>query len=746
MATPTPNPRPPASDIPITADGSDNFMYGMDSYSSPFKLIEGEYQSGMNVVNRGGFVQTRPGSESLYQLPPGLIQGCTIFHPSNQVTYQVFAVSGSIYVSQEPFQTFTKLANIQFNPYSKFIAWASCIQSTTYDNTGTIQTLATPQNVLIMQDGNTRAAFWDGTNNGHINPTVSPGTPQSVSITAASNASPIVLTLQTPLIASQDEQVTVSGIAGNTAANGMWTITIIDATHVSLNGSTGNGSTTGTGVLGTLVTNPVATGAVATIEGFDGTPIGLWMVWSNNRLWVSRGTQVFASDIGNPLKFTEGQYLANVRYFVLPGDECTGAIETPDRTGVIFFTSEMGVFFQSSIQDRTQWNTTTNFQYNIFPNIGCVSPRSLVQQHGLLWWFSQRGLVSQNTALNVNVTSRVDVQDNEMIQSKANLSYDLSGVCGSFIENYLFHAVPNGDILNTRLHVLDQAPFDGKMDYWRLNSWNSYWTGWRPVEFCRYIVGTKERVFCVSNDYDGVGRMWELFRSDQTDNGIPITCFMITKTHIFGNRDYKKFRYIEVEMNAIRAETAVMVGVAGIKGTYQPVLVKDINAMVGQIYSDGQYGYGGQMIAGSQAQTRVIRSQDGSNPSDCNSACIESQDHRGLIDKGFSAIICWSGIAGVSSYRIFVQNEPIPYQGTCEQDETSEILLLNQDGCGSNSLFSTSMPFPQYCTTCSYVQDDTNGNPVSATVTQASFINQQDADRKALATAMWYVENQLGQT
>ena len=816
MADAKPTPRNPlqSADIPVQADGDDSFQLGIDSYTVPYKLLAGEYHMAMNVVNRSGVIMTRPGSRSMLDAPVGNAQGCTFFSPTGELPYLVFAVSGKIYVSPEPFTEYYQLQGLQFNPYSKFVTWATCVQSTSYDDTGSLYSLATPKNILMIQDGATRAGYWDGTVSAHINPTKTPANAVSVDIIGATNATPIVLTLASGIVLGTGEQVTVSGVAGNTAANGTWTVTVIDSTHLSLTGSSGNGafsqSTYGviqasnttpilvelqngipgivtgstvniSGVEGNtaangewpitvvdsnhfylfgssgngtytsggqavpvpiLTTAPTATGAIATIPGYDGTPIGLWMVWSNNRLWVSRNNQVFASDIGNPLKFTEQQYISEIASFLLP-DGCTGAIETPDLSGVVFFTKNVGVFLQSSNQNRSTWNSTQNFQYNIFPNVGCVAGKSAIQQHGLLWWFSPKGLVSQNQALNINVTSRLDVADNEMIESKANLSWDLSCVCGSYIENYLFHAVPWGSNLNTRIHVLDQAPFDGKMDFWRLNSWNSYWEGWRPVEFARGIIGSRERVFCLSQDYDGVNRVWELFRDERYDNGVPITSYVVTKTHIFGNRDYKRFRFLEVEMTGVQGQVAVMTAVAGLKGTYQPVMTKDINAIVGQMYSDKQLSQSLISILGSQPQTRVVRSLDSSDPSCCNAACFEAPDFRGLIDKGLSALIVWSGVAGINAYRIFAQNYPIPYQGTCEDDETGQLNLKNQDGCSSESLVGTCQPFPQYFSTCTYTELDDSGNPVSNTATASSVISQIDADRKALATAKWYVEDQI---
>jgi hypothetical protein len=68
----------------------------------------------------------------------------------------------------------------------------------------------------------------------------------SPSITAASNASPIQLTLNGHGLTTGDK-VEVRHVGGNTAANGIWTITRIDSNNVTLDGSTGNAAYTSGG-------------------------------------------------------------------------------------------------------------------------------------------------------------------------------------------------------------------------------------------------------------------------------------------------------------------------------------------------------------------------------------------------------------------------------------------------------------------------------------------------------------------
>jgi hypothetical protein len=69
----------------------------------------------------------------------------------------------------------------------------------------------------------------------------------SVPITGASNVSPIVVSTSSPTGLQTGDVVTIAGALGNTAANGQFTITVVNATSFTLNGSTGNGAWTGGG-------------------------------------------------------------------------------------------------------------------------------------------------------------------------------------------------------------------------------------------------------------------------------------------------------------------------------------------------------------------------------------------------------------------------------------------------------------------------------------------------------------------
>jgi hypothetical protein len=627
----------------------------LDSFTLPDKLSPGEYISGMNVTARGGVVQTRPGSATLLSIPGENIQGFTLFTPANGVPHQVIAIDGYVYVSAAPFSEYRRLPDVRFSNTSKFVVFESCLKSTDYTADGELIFVSKPYNVLMMQDGVTRAAFWDGSTSRHLNPT--PGTLSD--------------------------------------ANGE---------HI-------------------------------TQVGLDETFIGLCMKWSGNRLWVSRDGMLFASDIGNPLKFTEAQYINEGRAFYLPG-ECTGMIETPEQDGLIVFTIDNGTLFQTSIQDRTKWLETPNFQKIVFSNIGCAAPLSLVKQYGLIWWFSPMGLINSDQAFSLNRSSRIDIQDNEMMCSKSNIGPDISGICACSYENYLLCSVPSGDVYNRHTWCLDQAVFEGP-----LNAWNSYWTGWRPVQWAVGNVNGVQRVFFASKDYNGCLKIWEANLPDRTDNGAPITCFAQFRQNDFGRpNQLKRFTYAELNLQEVLGDVSVMVAVGGRKGGYTRILTKEIAATEGAIYGDTIYDINSCMY-GHRPQTRIIRTQENVEPTRCNKGGIEGL-HPNDVDLTFGLLVVWSGRMGVAGY--LAQSVVFEDQaaGNCEDDEVNPN-SLSENGCADKDYFINTCAFPIINGSASaeaYCQAE--GGNISAVGTATSIISQADADRKAYWAAYIEAEQQ----
>jgi hypothetical protein len=71
----------------------------------------------------------------------------------------------------------------------------------------------------------------------------------TIAIAGASNTSPIAITTTTPNDLETGMQVTISGVVGNTAANGTFSVTVTGPTTFTLDGSSGNGVWTNGGVV-----------------------------------------------------------------------------------------------------------------------------------------------------------------------------------------------------------------------------------------------------------------------------------------------------------------------------------------------------------------------------------------------------------------------------------------------------------------------------------------------------------------
>lgn len=74
-------------------------------------------------------------------------------------------------------------------------------------------------------------------------------TNRSLTVTNATNATPIVVTTSTPHDLSTGHSVSITGVGGNSAANGTWIISVTGANTFNLIGSSGNGAYTSGGTV-----------------------------------------------------------------------------------------------------------------------------------------------------------------------------------------------------------------------------------------------------------------------------------------------------------------------------------------------------------------------------------------------------------------------------------------------------------------------------------------------------------------
>src|SRR5574344_412169 len=95
--------------------------------------------------------------------------------------------------------------------------------------------------------GNENTVVFDFTTTSSSSPTINQDA-TTKTITSASNATPIVITATAHGFNTGDK-VYITGVLGNTAANGTWVITRLTADTFSLNGSVGNGAYTSGGTV-----------------------------------------------------------------------------------------------------------------------------------------------------------------------------------------------------------------------------------------------------------------------------------------------------------------------------------------------------------------------------------------------------------------------------------------------------------------------------------------------------------------
>jgi len=538
------------------------WVQGMDSSTDPAFLQDAEYRSAMNIVNRGGVLKTRPGYNCLFQLPPGRLQGYTLFRPTGGPWHHVIAVAGRIYVSPYPFTSYAVLPGLQFFSGAEQIVFERATKSVQRNEDGTLS-LIDPYDVLIIQDRFTPAGYWDGSVNRHLNP-----------------------------------------------ANGE-------------------------------------------------TPLGLWMKWSGDRLWVSRDNQLFASDIVDPLSFTEIDYLAEGGSFVLP-DVVTGMAEitSTDVPQLMVFSANTTTLFQSNIRDRPEWKNTENFQRVLFPDIGCVNGRAIASQYGQLWWMTMTGITSLNAAAASRVSSELAYRDTAMAVSKGNLSPNIDRTAATAFENYLLFSVPSGDRYNRHTWVMDQSPGD-KLNGRFQSAWNGIWTGTRPVQWSVAAINGVQRVFHISKDADGENRLWEAFIPSREDNGQPITAYVETKSHAnFSDEaqglDVKTFQFAELEFAEIRGILDVKVYWAGLRGNYKELSVYRFVAPEGNLTYDKRITLDTSLF-GYSTQSRVVRTTQILNDREDGSVCGVESPLPDRHDRAFSLLIVWSGRAALRSYRIFAR-------------------------------------------------------------------------------------------
>lgn len=487
-----------------------------------------------------------------------------------------------------------------------------------------------------------------------------------------------------------------------------------------------------------------------------GIPVGGPMAWVGDRLWVAKGSFVYASDIADPTSFREQIYLGGISAFVMPG-EVTGLAVTPsiDLQQLIVFTRDSATLLQANVRERDSWVGIQGFQTQVY-EIGCVSHKSIVSHFGQLWWFSPYGLTNIDMATQSKVSSRVTVKDNEMAESAVGLSSDLSGVAGAAFGNYVLQSVPFEDVYNEHTWVLDNAPSQSLQPDVGA-SWSGYWTGTRPVEWAYGVIGERERALYISRDKDGKNRLWEAFTEDRQDNGSPITWAFATRGY-FGStsqtpyppgRD-KTFCYAELAMCELIGNVDMAVFYAGgTRGIFKRCLTKRIQSEEG-ILDESQEIDADTELYGLKPQSRLVTTEDVRQLNEHSlSSCPVERDKTEVEDDCFQLLVVGHGQAGVRWIRAHGQTAPEVFSGACEKDESDDAIRAVRFDGGSKKgstyeevVEALNQNFDRFDSVqvAQVIRDEYTG---IATGDASSVVSQAAADRVAASRATQLAEKLL---
>lgn len=396
------------------------------------------------------------------------------------------------------------------------------------------------------------------------------------------------------------------------------------------------------------------------------TPAGSVMQWIGDRLWVASGDQVFASDISNPFSFVEQVYLGGTVGFNFSSD-ITAMTTTPniEFPQLLVYTNENTSLIQASIRDRSKWPTIDGFQKEIL-QVGCVGSRAVTSHFGRLVWFSSSGVVIYDAATARGWTSRSPLRDNEMLVSKKFLKEDLSLIAMGAFGQWLLISVPSEDVYNKHTWVFNNASFETITDEGG-PTWSGFWLGTRPVEWVYGQLAGAERIYHVSIDTDGENRLWESFRPEQLDNGCPIMWAVETRGYFGLTSPAQKppgfrvsYGWADVALTGIGEELDLGVFVApGVRGEYQPILTKRINALRGSIRFDTPITATSKLFA-YKPQSRTERTQDQSqqSPDEESGSCPVEADNDDNNEESFQVLVVGHGPASLRWIRSFAIQGP----------------------------------------------------------------------------------------
>jgi hypothetical protein len=677
------------------------WLRGVNSVRNPWNLPADQIKWAVNATVRGGIIQTRPGQAMRLSLPPGNLQGGCFFSANKQYTAaSVTTTSGGTSTTAATIYNYDGTASLASElPYLVFAVGGS---------------------VYFAPFPLTQPPNWEDYKLSGIQ--LDPNAPEVVfavtSQTATRSAGgDVTVTPNNNLLVVQD----------GVSSAGYW-----DGSD-----TTGGQSTT--------------------------VPIGYWMAFSGNRLWVANGNIVFASDLGDPLGWTERTQGAGRGDFSFPRP-VTGMVDYVGQnndTRLVVFTDRVTYSLASGVLDRSLWASTSNFQNTLFPTVGCVAGKSTAFQAGLLWWYSQGGLVNANVAAAAYLSSQVLFKDTEMVRVKRLTPADLTGVCAAAFENYLLVSVPYREVLPSATMVLDYAPASELGIQQPSPAWSGVWTGTRPIEWAQGIVDRQPRLFHFSVDYvatnDGsYNHVWESFQPERVDSYLLINqdgttttkfsrIYSQMETGMMGDGlDLKQLKFAELECSQLGGTVDVRVSYRGSRGAYQQILQQRLLAVTDEYQyqatplNDQISGLGLLRTQYRKLVTEEVQRQFTGSCENKNSPDI---------DKAFGFLVEWCGEFGVEAIRCFLDPFAEKAQGKPQGDETVPCVVAEDGTAQPIDLALTPYDQPDYnqqtwfatatetvSSACSPGSSSFNVS-ATATATAQSFVSYANAQEQASVLA-----------
>ena len=676
------------------------WIHGVNSVRNPWALPEDQLKWGVNVSIRGGIAQTRPGFDMRLSLPPGNFQGGILFSANKQ-----YQAAETVTVGDS----------------------TSVLGATIYNYDGTASTESEISYILFAVNGNvyfspfplTQPSDWE--------------TYRLKNIKLDSDVNEFVFATGT-----KSALVSTGGDVSLTPA---YRIVIIQ------DGINYPGYWDGSDSLG---------------GQSSAMPIGSWMAFSGDRLWVASKNIVLASDLGDPLGWKERTVGAGRGDFSFPRP-ITGMISYVGQntdTRLVVFTDRSTYSLASGVLDRTQWSATANFQNTLFPTVGCIAGKSISFQAGQMWWYSQGGLVAADVAAASYLSSQVLYKDVEMARAKQYTTANLSKICAAAFENYLLYSIPYLESVNSVTMVLDYAAAS-EWSQAKVPAWCGVWTGIRPVEWATGLVKSQPHCFAFSVDYSATAdgsynSLWEAFSPNRVDtyldlqpDGTSISrhnrIYSQIETALLGDgMDNKQFAYAEMDCQQIGGTVDLKVSFRGSRGSYNPILSTRLLAVTDD-YQWQQTPYADQISAygflNTQSRRLVTESfQRNQGAISCESNLTND------IDKAHSLLIEWCGEFGVEIIRIFQDPWSDKSYGVPQASEKTSCLVA-QDGANT-TLELLPNPYDQPPTTQTswsatayqtYTNTCANGRTASISATaKASYLSRisyEDALAKATQLA-----------